>query len=57
MDEWFIATEQLIIKPDYNFVVTQKGLLRMPNIGIQRFKIEIAEENFFVGVLTSIILL
>lgn len=57
VDEWFIATEHLIIKPDYSFVVTQKGPLRTPSVSIQCFKIEIAEENFFVGVPTSIILL
>lgn len=53
VDEWFIATEQLIIKHDYNFVVTQNGPLRMPSVEcIQCFKIGIAEENFFVSVLT-----
>lgn len=53
----FIATEQLIIKPDYNSVVRQKVPLIMPSINIQHFKIGIAEENFFVGVLASMILL
>lgn len=57
VDEGFIATEQLIIKPDYNSVVTQKGPLIMPSINIRHFKIGITEENFFIGVLTSMILL
>lgn len=57
VDAGFIATEQLIIKPDYNSVVTQKVPLIMPSINIQHFKIEIAEENFFIGVLASMILL
>lgn len=57
VDAGFIATEQLIIKPDYNSVVTQKVPLIVPSINIQHFKIEIAEENLFVGVLASMILL
>lgn len=57
VDEGFIATEQLIIKPGCNSVVTQKGPLIMPSINIQHFKIGITEENFFIGVLTSMILL
>lgn len=57
VDAGFIATEQLIIKPDYNSVVTQKVPLIMPSINIQHFKIQIAEENFLIGVLASMILL